>query len=317
VRHRLPHFLRENWLWGLALAGLAVLVVVVNPSELARVFRQVDVRVLLLMIPATLGISIVRGIGWWFTLRRIGLRISIPRAIVVVLATKPMVFLPAGDLGRVAVLEATGGTQVHDVGEVTATVAFQEIGFLLLIGAPLVPALALEPALTPLVVFLAGLLSTIMAVLLWEPAYVRAVALLERIRFLRRFDRELRHIRPAFLKLFDLKTTMGVLIFDALGVALTFLLFKLALNAVGATNVGLLQATFSYAVAYVVSGLTFTPVGLGAYEGIITAFLVLQGVPPSEGAAAALLYRGLNDVFMALVGVGFLYGLRRSVNVAS
>jgi uncharacterized membrane protein YbhN (UPF0104 family) len=303
-----------NWLWGLAIAGLAARVVAVNPVMLGQVFRQVDRRIVVLMVPTTLAIFIVRGIGWWFALRRIGIEISVARAVVILFAGKPMVFLPAGDLGRVAVLEATGATRGHNVGEVAATVAFQELGFLALLGVPLIPAVVVQPALAPLLLFLVLLLGIILAVLLWEPAYLRAVALVERIPFLRRFDRELRHIRPAFLKLFEARTILGVLISDALGVAVTFFLFELALNAVGATGVGLLQASFSYAVAYVVSGLAFTPVGLGAYEGIITGFMVLQGVPPWQGAAAALLYRGFNDVFMGLVGLAFLFSLRKATS---
>lgn len=308
--------LRESWLWLLALAGLAALVIAVNPATLGRVFQQVDVHVLLLMVPTTLGIFCVRGAGWWFTLRRIGIEIGVGQAIAVVFAAKPMVFLPAGDLGRVAILESAGA-QGHDAGEVASTVAFQELVFLALMAVPLIPALAVEPQLAPLVALLVVLLAAILVVLLWGPAYERAIDLLERIPFLRRFDRELRHIRPAFVRLFEARTLAGVVVFDAIGVALTFLLFELALHAVGVTGVGILQATFIYAVAYLVSGLAFTPVGLGAYEGIITGFMVLQGVSPSQGAAAALLYRGFNDVFMALLGLVILAALRRAPWLAS
>lgn len=311
VTRRAGELLTRNWIWLLAAAGLVALVVVVNPVRLGHVFRRVDTGIVLLMIPTTFAIYVVRGVGWWFALHRIGIKIGIARAIVVVLAAKPMVFLPAGDLGRVAVLEVAG-VRGQDAGAVASTIAFQEMVFLALMGVPLVPALLVEPQLAPLVAFLVILLGAILVLIVWEPAYRRAVAVIEQIPFLRRFDRELHHMRPAFLRLFHPRTMGGVAVFDALGVALTFLLFELALHAVGVRNVGLLQATFIYAVAYVVSGLALTPVGLGAYEGIITGFMVLQGVAPSEGAAAALLYRGFYDAFIALVGIGFLFGLRRS-----
>lgn len=294
----------------MALGGLAALVVAVNPGRLGHVFRDVDVRVLLLMVPTTIAIFVVRGVGWWFTLRRIGIRIGVWRAVAVMFASKPMVFLPAGDLGRVAVLESTGA-QGHDAGEVASTVAFQEMVFLGLMAIPLLPALAVEPPLVPVLAFLLLMLGAILLLLLWPPAHERAISLLERLPFLRRYDKELRHIRPAFIRLFDRRTVVGVVGFSAIGVALTFFLFELALHAVGVANVGLLQATFIYAVAYLVSGLAFTPVGIGAYEGIITGFMVLQGVAPSDGAAAALLYRGFNDVLMALVGLVVLLCLRR------
>jgi uncharacterized membrane protein YbhN (UPF0104 family) len=302
--------LRKNWLWILAAAGLAALVVAVNPGRLGHVFRDVDKGVVALMVPTTLCIFVVRGIGWWFTLHRIGIRLPVVRVVAVVFASKPMVFLPAGDLGRVAVLESTGA-QGHDAGEVASTVAFQEMVFLGLMAIPLIPALIVEPPLIPILVLLVVLLGAVLVLLLWPPAYERAISLIEHFPFLRRFDRELHHIRPAFIRLFEARTLAGVVVFDAIGVALTFFLFELALHAVGVENVGILQATFVYAVAYLVSGLTFTPVGIGAYEGIITGFMVLQGVAPSEGAAAALLYRGFNDVFMAGVGLVALLVLRR------
>lgn len=307
---RVGQFLRSNWIWGLAVAGLTALVLAVNPEKLGHVMGQVRISLLLLMAPVTVAILVLRGIGWWFALRRIGVDIPILRAVVVVIAAKPMVFLPAGDLGRVAVLEEVE-PHGRSGGEVAATIAFQEIGFLLLMLVPLVPAVFVQPALAPLLLFLIVLYGGIVTVLGWEPAYVRAVALVELIPFLRRFDADLRRIRGAFLRLFHRRTLLGVGAFDALGAALTFVLFELALHAVGVDTVGLLQATVIYGVAYVVSGLTMTPVGFGAYEGIITGFMVLQGVPPSEGAAAALLYRGFNDVLMAILGLAVLLALRR------
>lgn len=65
----------------------------------------------------------------------------------------------------------------------------------------------------------------------------------------------------------------------------------------GVENVGFARAASIYAVAYLMSGVT-TPVGLGAYEGILTGFMALQGVSPSSAAPAAILYRGFNEVFV-------------------
>jgi uncharacterized protein (TIRG00374 family) len=307
---RAAAFARANWVWGLAVAGLTALVLAVNPEKLGHVMGQVRVSLLLIMAPVTVAVLVLRGIGWWFALRRIGVNMPVMRAVAVVIASKPMVFLPAGDLGRVAVLDEVE-PHGRGAGEVAATIAFQEIGFLLLMLVPLVPAVFLKPALLPLLLFLVLLYGGIVTVLIWEPAYERAVSLVELVPMLRRFDTDLRRIRGAFLRLLSRRTLLGVGVFDALGVALTFVLFELALHAVGVDTVGLLQATVIYAVAYVVSGLTMTPVGFGAYEGIITGFMVLQGVPPSEGAAAALLYRGFNDVLMAILGVAVLLALRR------
>jgi uncharacterized protein (TIRG00374 family) len=135
--------------------------------------------------------------------------------------------------------------------------------------------------------------------------------MVERIRFLRRFDRELRDIRPAFVKLFQPRIGLTIVLINAVAVALAFALFLLALHAVGVNNVGFAKAAFIYALGHILAALTFLPGGVGAYEGILTAFMALQGVPPSTGAAAAILYRGFNDIFMALIGLGAGWWLKR------
>ncbi|MGH7904838.1 MAG: lysylphosphatidylglycerol synthase domain-containing protein, partial [Candidatus Dormibacteraceae bacterium] len=101
-----------------------------------------------------------------------------------------------------------------------------------------------------------------------------------------------------------LPTAAAVVVWNATAVAAAFLLFELALHAVGVTSVGFAQAAFIYALGHILAALSFLPGGIGAYEGVLTGFMALQGVPPSEGAAAALLYRGFNDIFMAGLGLG-------------
>jgi uncharacterized membrane protein YbhN (UPF0104 family) len=80
-------------------------------------------------------------------------------------------------------------------------------------------------------------------------------------------------------------------------------LYWLALTAVHARGIGLDQVAFTYATGQVLSGLTVLPGALGAYEGMMTGMIAVQGVALAAAAAAALLYRAVNDVLMALVGL--------------
>jgi uncharacterized membrane protein YbhN (UPF0104 family) len=128
---------------------------------------------------------------------------------------------------------------------------------------------------------------------------------------LRSYEEPLRHVRPAFLRLLKSRTAFTVLATNLIGLALAFLLFELALHAVGAERIGYAQAAFVYALAHVLGALSMLPGGLGIYEGAMTAFISLLGATPSEGAAAALLYRGFNDVLMAIVGLAAGAQLRR------
>ena len=94
----------------------------------------------------------------------------------------------------------------------------------------------------------------------------------------------------------------GVLFFNTVSVALMYVLFYLALQAVGVTSLSFPQAAFVYGFAHLLSGLSFLPSGMGSQEAIVTGLLATHGVPASTGAAASLLYRGFNDGLMAVVG---------------
>lgn len=307
----LLRFLRRHWMVAIAVLSIVVLVLAVNPGKLWGVLEHVELRPLLLMLPCTVAIYVVRAFGWHIALHRIGVNISAHRSVVVMLAGQAMVFLPAGDLARVKMVRDTGASG-HDAGEITGTIAFQELLYMTLMGFAVLPAIAQHPDIGGLVAIITALQVGIFVVLLWERGYKLAVRTVERIPLLRRFDKELRDIRPAFVHLFEPRAGIPIVLLNALAVTLAFVLFLLALRAVGVTNIGFAKAAFIYALGHILAALSFLPGGVGAYEGILTAFMALQGVPPSQGAAAALLYRGFNDIFMAFVGLGSGWWLRRN-----
>ena len=303
-------FLREHWLPAISILSLMALVVAVNPVALAGVLSRVRPVPLLLMLPVTVAIYVVRALGWRVTLRRIGVRISLWRTVSVMFAGKTLVFLPVGDLGRVAYVEHLGAGG-HDAGEVTGTIAFQELLYMTIMGLAIVPAAVSRPNIGVLAIGLTIVQIGVFAVLLSASAYRWALSTVERVRLLRRFHSELKHIRPAFLHLFHPPTAAAVVFWNGAAVAAAFFLFELSLQAVGVHGVTFVQAAFIYALGHILAALSFLPGGVGAYEGILTAFMAIQGVPPSEGAAAALLYRAFNDVLMAGIGLGAAAMLRR------
>src|SRR3984893_17012573 len=91
----------------------------------------------------------------------------------------------------------------------------------------------------------------------------------------------------------------GILLWPALAIGL----FWLALRAVHASGLGLQQVAFTYALGQVSAGLTVLPAALGAYEGMMTGLIAVQGGAPAAAALAALLYRAFNDVLMAVIGL--------------
>ncbi len=303
--------LRKHWLVTISVVSVVALVLAVNPIKLGSVLAHVALRPLLLMIPTTVAIYVVRAFGWHVALRRTGIDVSVHRSLTVMLAGQAVIFLPAGDLARVKMIEDSGASG-RDAGEVTGTIAFQELLYMTLMGFAVLPAIAQHPDIGGIVALITLAQVGIFAVLLWERGYKWAVRTVEHIRLLRRFDKELRDIRPAFVHLFSPRAGIPIVAWNVVAVAIAFLLFELALHAVGVTNVGYAKAAFIYALGHILAAVSFLPGGVGVYEGVLTAFMALQGVPPPQGAAAALLYRGFNDLMMALVGIAAGWWLRRN-----
>lgn len=122
---------------------------------------------------------------------------------------------------------------------------------------------------------------------------------------------DVEELRRSFLLMFSPRVAAAIAGYAALGAAMSFLLFELALHAVGITNQGPVDAAFIFALGHVLAAASMVPGGLGAYEGVLTGFMALHGISPSVGAAAALLYRGFNDVVMAVLGVAAGFDARR------
>lgn len=301
----------RHWLISLALLSLVALVILVDPLRLAAVLRSVRPDVLALMLPVTLAIYVFRALGWWVALRHVGVRIGVFRSIYVMFAGQTLVFVPTGDLARVALVKQTGASG-RDEGTIAGTIAFQELVFLGLLGLGVLPRVAIRPDVALLVVVMTLAHAGVFAVILWRPAYQRAVGVVTRIRPFRRFEPKLQSLRPAFMAMMQPWNLAGVLLCNAVAAVLMFLLFDLALRAVGVTGLPFTDVTFSYGLAHILSGLSFLPGGIGSQEAILVGLLATQGVPTSAGAAAGLLFRGLNDVSMALVGAGAGILVRRA-----
>jgi uncharacterized membrane protein YbhN (UPF0104 family) len=226
------------------------------------------------------------------------------------IAGQVMVFMPTGDLARVAMVRETGASG-RGVGHLTGTIAFQELLYMTLIGLGVLPQAFSRRDVALLVLAMTLAHAAIFVILLWEPAHRWAVRTVERVRVLRRFDAQMRQIRPAFLQLVHPRVMVPAVALTGLAVALSFLLFWLSLQAIGARHVSFVSAAFVLALGHLISGLSFLPGGVGVFEGLLTVLMASNGVPPSEGAAAGLLYRGFNDILMAGLGAVVGAALRR------
>lgn len=298
--------LRRFWAEAFAVASIVALIVGVNPFSLGHVFGHIQWRIAALMVPVVLALYMCRGWAWWVALRRIGENIGFAQTQLIELAGQVMIILPMGDLSRVAM--ARSHDRKSGVGAITATVALQEVLYMLLVSLGALPRLAEHPGVALLILATTIAFSSVFIVLLWKPAYDRAIRLVEHVPFLKRFDAQLHEIRPAFVRLCTWRTLIPIVTLQAIAAAFSFLLFYLALLAIGLSSVSYITAVFALGVAYTFGAVSFLPLGIGAFEGLLTVILLTLGIPAAAGAASALLYRGYNDVLMAMIGApSFLY----------
>lgn len=294
-------FARRHWVVLLATASLGGLVIAVNPFRIAALFAGADRRDLLLMAPCVVAIYVFKAIGWWVALRRIGLRIGPGRTLYVMFVGRTLVFVPTGDLIRIALLRESGPTDA-DAGEVAATIAFQELLYMGLVGLAVLPRVGEHPQLIALVVVMAGAHVGVFVILLRRRVYEWAVAVVQRVRVLRRFDTPLQSLHPAFVRLATPAVVLQVLAWNALAVISLLLLFNFAVAAVAGPHLTLAQTAFAYSLGHILGGLSFIPSGMGTMEAIVAGLLVTQGLAFDKGVAAVILFRAFNDLFSALVG---------------
>ena len=301
MRSAVWRWLRGHWLLALAIVSLSALVIAVNPVRIAHLFEAANRTALVLMAPCVISVYLFKGIGWWLALRRIGLQISLRRALYVMLVGRTLVFIPTGDLARIALLRESV-PDGPNAGEIAATIAFQELLYMLLVGLSVLPKIGGHPELIALVVLMAAAHAGIFAILLWRRLYAWAVGVVDRVRFLRRFDPQLRSLRPAFLKMTTPGLVAQMLLWNGFAVLSLLALFNLAITAVVGAPVAFVQTTFAYGLGHLLGGLSFLPSGMGAMEAIVAGLLVTQGIPFDRGVAGVLLFRSYNDLLSAGAG---------------
>lgn len=306
VTNTLGRLARRYWAELFAVASLLALIIGVNPRALGRVFGAIDWWVALLMLPVVLLLYLCRGTAWQLALRGIGEHISWTKTQAIELAGQVMIILPMGDLARVAMVRQTD--RERGAGAITATVALQELLYMLFVSFGALPRIAERPDVALVMIGTMLAFIGVFVILLWGAAYERAVRLVEHIAVLRRFDQQLHELRPAFVHLCKPRRLIPIAIFQAVAALLSFLLFFLALRAIGLNNVSYVNATFALGVSYTFGAISFLPLGIGAFEGLLTVIMLTLGIPAALGAASGLIYRFYNDILMALIGAPcFLY----------
>ncbi len=302
--------LRTHWITLIGLAAVVALIVAVNPSKVARALGGADTGLLAWMLPVVLLLYVMRGLSWSIVLRGARQNVGLEQAIRVTFISQAFVFLPGGDLWRVPIVKADDG-QPTNAGIITATVVFDDLVYLFVLTFAMVPVVLRSPVLAiPLAIALVPQL-VIFAILLSPAIYAWLAGHVARMRLFRRFQPELELLGPTFRTLVQGRVLLPVVLVDVVAVLLSVSLFALALAAVHGTGTDVPHIAYTYAASQVVTNLTVLPGALGAYEGMMTGAMALQGVAPAAAAGGALIYRVVNDVLMALLGLGVAVAFNR------
>ena len=298
-----------HWKILLACSALGTLILAVDPLRLLRALERLRPLSLGELMLAVLAFYFFKAMGWRSALVALGIPASRRRTVLATFGAQTASLLPLGSLSRVVLL---GDSREIDYGAVTASIAFQELLLLILMALASIPGMIRFPQAG--VIAGAMLLATMaaFATLLWRPLYDRAVDLVGKVPYLGRFEGEIRNLPIGFRRLLQLKVAIRLVAWNAISLACAFGLFFVALRAIGVTQVTFARSALVFSVSYMLGALSLLPGGLGAYEATMTGFLVLMGIAAPLGAAAALVYRGFNDGFMALVGLASLRFLNQS-----
>lgn len=309
-RPRLLRLVRRYGVLAVGLAGVVGLVVVVNPAQVRSALTGADPGFLALMLPTVLLLYVAHGAAWWLALRGAAVPVGFRRAVRGVLVSQAFDVVPGGDLWRVPIVAQDGGPPAPP-GPLAATVVFDDLVYFFVLSLAMLPAAARLPELRlPLTLALLPQL-LIFVVLLWPRVYAGLAGRVGRLAPLRPYRDQLDALGPAFRRLMRPRTLVPVTLVDTGCAALAVGLYWLALLAVHARAIGIARAAFTYSATQVLSGLTVLPGALGAYEALSTGLLAALGAAPARAAAAALLYRVVNDLLMAVLGLALGVLVRR------
>jgi uncharacterized membrane protein YbhN (UPF0104 family) len=290
--------------------AVAALVIAVDPAKLGRDLANADRLLVLLMLPTVLVVYLLHGVAWWIALRGVRAAVSIRQAISITFISQAFVFLPGGDLWRVPIVRSEHRERVSS-GQIAASVIFDNLVYFFVLTFAMVPAVLRFPMFAVPLGFALLPQVAIFGILLSPRLYSFLAGHVGRIRLFRRFEPQLMLLGPAFRQLMTPRTLVPVVLVDASCAALATGLFALSVTAVHATGFSLQQLAFTYASGQVLAGLTSLPSGLGFYEGMMTGFMAVQGIAPAVAAAASFIYRAINDVLMAVIGLAVAFFFER------
>jgi len=284
---RRHHF--RTWLAGaVGLAGIAALILVINPGKLGLALEHFELALVPAIVAGSLCYYVLQGVRWQFLLRDVGAKLPMRETVLINLAAQVTTLLPLGELTRVVLAARAARVPFSDA---LATVTVQELIYGLLLVVVAVPGLFefhLSPAI-PAAALVVAVLA--LAVLTVPPLFHGLHTLMSRILGLRRLLGPLDELQAGTVGLLHRPGTIGWSLISLVQVASMTTVFWLVVTALDPGVLTWPEAASVYAVASIAGAISLIPGGLGASEATFAGLMIVVGLPPAQAAAVALMQR--------------------------
>jgi len=307
-------------LWRFVVLGTAVVLVLsiyAKFDDLLGAFGRFEWWLLPVVLGLTLGNQFLRFVKWEYLLDKTDVELPRLLSFFIFWSGLIMIMTPGklGEIWKSWLIRNENGTPIRTTIPVIATERITDL--LAVVSISLLGVLAFDRSPVVLAVLAVPILVGIL-VLQYERACYRVLGALERVPLVREKTdamQDLYENSRYLLRLRPLGVTTGLSVcswgLECIGMWLVLRGFD--------ADVGLITATFVFAISSILGALSFLPGGLGVTEGSMTGLLQVFGVGTVEATSATLVIRAATLWFvagLALVIYG-VYRRRRSVAIQS
>jgi glycosyltransferase 2 family protein len=297
----------------IGLAGIAGIVLFLNPSRVGAALEHFQLRLVAPILVLSVLVYVLQGVRWHFLLVDVGAKLRLRDTVMVNMAGQTITaIVPLGDLTRAAFASAAGGT---DFGVVAATVTVQELSYTLLLILSALPAiLALGYGLAAVVPVVLGI-AAIVVILTVSPVFCRLHDLLAHVPFLNRILPAIDELQQETAALLHRPDALALSILDAARVVVAVTAFWLVLEGVAPGRIGWWQAAFVLALSAIGGAVSLIPGGVGANEASVAALLIFLGVDYGAAGAAAFIQRALVTGLSLVLGFTAYAAINRRLHL--
>ncbi|MHB8487963.1 MAG: lysylphosphatidylglycerol synthase transmembrane domain-containing protein [Candidatus Dormibacteria bacterium] len=300
ARRRVPVPLRRVLTGVVGLAGIAGVVVFLDPAKVGSALEHFQLVFLAPILVLSVFVYVLQGIRWHYLLTDVGTKLRLRDTILINLAGQTITaIVPLGDLTRAAFASTADGT---DFGTVAATVTVQELSYMLWLILSALPAiLALGYGLAAVIPVTAGI-ALIVVVLTVSPVFCRFHDLVAHIPFLNKLLPAVDELQQETSTLLHRPDALALSVLDAARVVVAVTTFWLVLEGLEPGRIGWWQAAFVLALATIGGAVSLIPGGVGANEASVAALLIFLGFDSGSAGAAAIIQRGLMTGLSVVLG---------------